>query len=203
MADASTSSPDEEKIAPEQSETPSQSAERGDDATLQSKVAELELSVAQYKDQLLRKAAEFENYKRRTENDYAAMVRFSTEEMITRLLPILDDFERSMKSTRPQDPSAPGEEGSFYRGVEMIYAKFRKLLESHGVKEMEVLGKPFDPELHDALLQVPNSSVPPHTVLEVVDKGYTLHTKVIRHARVIVSADQQPELPAGGAEGAN
>ena len=141
--------------------------------------------------------AEFENYKRRTENDYAAMVRYSSEEMITRLLPVLDDFERSMKAGKPAD-GAP-EDGGFYRGVEMIYNKFRKLLDNHGVKEMEVLGKPFDPALHDALLQVPNSSVPPHTVLEVVDKGYLLHEKVIRHARVIVSADTTETPDAAGA----
>jgi molecular chaperone GrpE len=200
MAEESALSQGEEKNIPEESESPALTAESGGTAALDAKVAELEQSVTQVKDQLLRKAAEFENYKRRTENDYAAMVRFSTEEMITRLLPILDDFERSMKIGRPQEPA--GEDGGFYRGMELIYAKFRKLLESHDVKEMEVLGKPFDPELHDALLQVPNNGVPPHTVLEVVDKGYTLHDKVIRHARVIVSADQTAEAPADENAGA-
>jgi molecular chaperone GrpE len=189
MAEESALSPDPAKPLPGESATaPGPTVEPGETAALQAKVVDLEQSVGQLKDQLLRKAAEFENYKRRTENDYSAMVRFSTEEMITRLLPILDDFERSMKASKAQDGAA--EDGSFYRGVELIYAKFRKLLESHDVKEMEVLGKPFDPSLHDALLQVPNSSVPPHTVLEVVDKGYLLHDKVIRHARVVVSADQ-------------
>lgn len=195
MADESALSPEEQKTSLEESVMPpSQPAEPAEPIASSSKAAELEQTVAQLKDQLLRKAAEFENYKRRTENDYAAMVRFSSEEMITRLLPVLDDFERSMKAGKPAE-GAP-EDGGFYRGVEMIYNKFRKLLEHHGVKEMEVLGKPFDPALHDALLQVPNSSVPPHTVLEVVDKGYLLHEKVIRHARVIVSADTAAE-PSG------
>jgi molecular chaperone GrpE len=201
MADESALSPDPAKPLPEETVMPSAPAlETGETAAIQAKLAELEQTVGQLKDQLLRKAAEFENYKRRTENDYAAMVRFSTEEMITRLLPIIDDFDRSMKAGKPQEGTS--EDGSFYRGVELIYAKFRKLLESHDVKEMEVLGKPFDPSLHDALLQVPNSSVPPHTVLEVVDKGYLLHDKVIRHARVIVSADQSDAAQADPA-GAN
>ena len=110
---------------------PSDTGESEESAPLQTKIAELEQSVNQFKDQLLRKAAEFENYKRRTENDYSAMVRFSTEEMIAKLLPILDDFERSMKISRSQDaPANPsGEEGSFYRGMEMIFSKFRKMLE--------------------------------------------------------------------------
>jgi molecular chaperone GrpE len=201
MAEESALSPDPTKPRPEETATASAPAQDpGETAALQAKVSELEQSVAQLKDQLLRKAAEFENYKRRTENDYAAMIRFSSEEMITRLLPILDDFERSMKAGRTQD-AAP-DDGSFARGVELIYAKFRKLLESHDVKEMEVLGKPFDPSLHDALLQVPNSSVPPHTVLEVVDKGYLLHDKVIRHARVVVSADQS-DAPQADPAGVN
>ena len=201
MADEPLLSPDEEKTGPDgmrDAETHGEDA--GDLTPAQGRIAELESSVNQFKDQLLRKAAEFENYKRRTENDYAAMVRFSTEEMIVRLLPILDDFERSMKSAKAQEGTA--DEASFYRGIEMIYAKFRKLLDGHGVKEMEVLGKPFDPELHDALLQVPNSTVPPHTVLEVVDKGYMLHDKVVRHARVIVAADQASELPPDDVLGA-
>lgn len=200
MADESTLSPEEQNMTPEGDAAPGASqSEGGEGSPVQARIAELEHSVNQLKDQLLRKAAEFENYKRRTENDYAAMIRFSTEEMIAKLLPILDDFERSMKTGRPQDGPAPADDGGFTRGIEMIYAKFRKLLESHAVKEMDVLGKPFNPELHDALLQVPNRDVPPHTILEVVDKGYLLHDKVIRHARVIVSADQPQENLSDGA----
>ncbi len=194
MADESVPSAEDEKSLREEAVDSERENARDDIGSLETRIAELEQSLTQFKDQLLRKAAEFENYKRRTESDYSAMVRFSTEEMIVRLLPILDDFERSMKSGRPAEGTL--DDASFYRGIEMIYAKFRKLLETHGVKEMEVLGKPFDPELHDALLQVPNSDVAPHTILEVVDKGYTLHDKVVRHARVIVSADQVSELPS-------
>ncbi len=188
----------EENILNQQQQAPESSKEPGDAA--QAKIAELEESVNQYKDQLLRKAAEFENYKRRTENDLASMVRFSTEELITKLLPVLDDFERSLKMSKERGGTSENgnDESGFIRGVELIYAKFKKLLETHGVKEMSVIGQPFDPNLHDALLQMPKEGVPPHTVIEQVDKGYMLHDKVIRHARVIVSADQSGESDVNG-----
>jgi molecular chaperone GrpE len=188
----------EEKILNQQQQDAESPKEQDDPA--QAKIAELEESVNQYKDQLLRKAAEFENYKRRTENDLASMVRFSTEELITKLLPVLDDFERSLKMSKERGgPSENGnDESGFIRGVELIYAKFKKLLETHGVKEMNVIDQPFDPNLHDALLQMPKEGVPPHTVIEQVDKGYMLHDKVIRHARVIVSADQSGETDGNG-----
>ena len=153
---------------------------------LAAKVVELENSISQYKDQLLRKAAEFENYKRRTENDYASVIRYSSEELITKLLPVIDDFERSLKAIQQ---SKPGTDDVFARALELIYNKLVKILDAQGVKHFDVVGTPFDPQLHDALLQVPRNDVPPHTVVEEVEKGYRLHDKVIRHARVVVSAD--------------
>jgi molecular chaperone GrpE len=120
----------------------------------QSKIIELENSVNQYKDQLLRKAAEFENYKKRVENDYNTMVKFSNESLILELLPALDDFNRSMKAL--QNNQAPNgnstNNDSFKQGIELIYNKLKKLLENQGVKEFESIGKPFDPYYHDALL---------------------------------------------------
>lgn len=183
---------DENTLKPEGStpddQPPKQIPELGEVEMLSAKVAELESSVAQYKDQLLRKAAEFENYKRRTENDYASIIKFSNEELIVKLLPVLDDFERSLKAGRNQKFN--GETEKFREGVELICSKFIKVLEKVGVKPLEVVGKPFDPQLHEALLQVPKKDVPPHTVVEEIDKGYTLNDKVVRHARVIVSTDE-------------
>ena len=148
MADESALSPAEENDMPNGGEIPSAPVAPDELAALQARVTELEQGVNQYKDQLLRKAAEFENYKRRTESDYASMIRYSTEEMITKLLPVLDDFERFMKTGAAGSGS---DEGSFFRGAELIFAKFKKLLDTHGVTEMEVIGKPFNPELHDPL----------------------------------------------------
>ena len=165
---------------------------------LKVKIAELENIVNQLKDQLLRKAAEFDNYKKRVENDYAAIIKFSNENMILKLLPVLDDFERSMKMSKNSTSEVQAEpsqtqtadENSFALGIELIYNKLKKILELEGVKTFDTIGKPFDTEYHDALLQIPKPDVPPHTVVEEIEKGYMLNDKVIRHAKVIVSSDE-------------
>ena len=165
-------------------------AERGDSPKqsksevelLAEKISDLEKQCAQLKDQLLRKAAEFDNYKRRTENDFASLSRFAGENIIAQLLPVLDDFNRSLKTARERAETDP-----FYKGIELIYAKFTKVLEGQGLKTMEVVGKEFNVDFHDALMQMPRADVPPHTILEEVEKGYLLFDKVIRHAKVVVS----------------
>src|ERR1041385_5625430 len=172
-----------EEKTPEQSEA----------EMLRAKISELEDNLSQLKDQLLRKAAEFDNYKKRVENDYASMVKFANEELISAVLPVLDDFHRSIKmsqgTTFEEDPSEPNNREALLRGMGLIYNKLMKILESQGVKTFDSLGKPFDPYYHDALLQVPKNDIPPHTVIEEVEKGYLLHDKVIRHAKVIVSGE--------------
>ncbi len=180
--------------------TPQVPAEAPPPPDVQAKDLQLKLEAAEklaesYKDQLLRKAAEFENYKKRTEADYLNLIKNANEGLIASLIPILDDFSRSMKSGREVK-----EHESFFRGVELIYNKFIKLLESHGLAPFESVGKPFDVEYHDALLQMPRADVPPHTVVEEIERGYRLFDKVIRHAKVIVSAEPEhpPHVPTDG-----
>ena len=161
--------------------------EKSEAAILTEKIVELEKQVAQLKDQLLRKAAEFDNYKRRTENDFASLTKFAGENIIVQLLPVLDDFNRSLKSVKDKAENDP-----FTKGVELIYAKLSKALEAQGLKTMDVIGKEFNVAFHDALMQMPRADVPSHTVIEEVEKGYLLFDKVIRHAKVVVSSE-----PAG------
>jgi len=162
---------------------------------LSAKIGELEQSISQYKDQLLRKAAEFENYKKRTENDYGSIIKYSNEDLISKLLPVVDDFERSLKALQKNKPAG---DDIFAKALELIHNKLVKILEAQGVKHFEVLGLPFDPQLHDALMQLPRSDVPPHTVIEEVEKGYRLQDKVIRHARVVVSSEAEPGAQTSG-----
>ena len=164
------------------------SQEKSETAVLTERIAELEKQSAQLRDQLLRKAAEFDNYKRRTENDFAALTKYAAENIITQLVPILDDFNRSLKSIKEK-----GENDSLVKGIELIYTKFIKVLEAQGLKTMDVVGKEFNVDVHDALMQVPRADVPPHTVLEEVEKGYLLFDKVIRHAKVVVSTTPAEE----------
>ncbi len=190
---------EEKEMAPEQSD---KSAGEKQLEALTAKVSELETSLAQMKDQLLRKAAEFENYKRRTENDYANIVRFANEELVASLLPVIDDLHRSLKMKeklaesqqisvvhQPENLQRQNGNDDFLRGMELIYAKLLKILEDEGIKQFDSVGRPFDPAYHDALLQMPRADVPPHTIIEEVERGYTFHDKVIRHAKVIVSSE--------------
>lgn len=154
---------------------------------LKHKIEEVQKQANAFKDQFLRKAAEFENYKRRTENDSAGLIRYANEALINSLLPILNDVVRSLKAG-----SENKDYDAFYRGVELIHSKFSKILEIQGLIPFESVGKPFDVEYHDALLQMPKEGVPPHTVIEEVERGYKLNDKVLRHAKVIVSAAPSP-----------
>jgi molecular chaperone GrpE len=143
---------------------------------------ELQKQVEMYKDLLLRKAAEFENYKRRSEQEMASVIKYANEALLLELLPVVDDLERSLKHCK--------ENANFealLKGVELIYQKFVKALEGRGVKTFETVGKEFNVDYHDALMQVPRDDVPPFTVVEEVEKGYMLNDKVLRHAKVIVS----------------
>lgn len=142
--------------------------------------------LAVMKDTLLRKVAEFENYKKRTEGEISNYIKYASEHLIKQLIPVYDDFLRTT------DSIGKGETKDFEtlkKGFESIYNKFENILKKEGLKEMEVLGKEFDVNLCDALLQIPKEDVAPHTILEVVEKGYFLKDKVLRHAKVVVSAE--------------
>ena len=160
---------------------------------------QLEESTSQmntYKDQLLRLAAEFENFRKRTEAEKTEFVKYSHEKIIKDLLPILDDFERALANGKKSTDF-----DSFYKGVEMIYQKLQKAFDEKGVKPIESLGKEFDVMYHDVLMQMQKPGVPPHTIIEEVERGYTLHGKVIKHAKVIVAAEQPAESAGDDAAG--
>jgi len=146
--------------------------------------AELEAKVSELQDQLLRKAAEFDNYKRRTENDQLNLLSFAAESFITKILPVIDDFERSLDHISDAESAEAIKEG-----IVLVYDKLLKILDEQGVKKIDSVGKPFNVDYHDALMQVKDDTVPAHTVVEEVEKGYMYKDKVIRHAKVIVSED--------------
>lgn len=155
---------------------------------LEEKISELEKNNSELKDAFLRKAAEFENYKRRTENDQLNIIKYAAEPFIKSILTIYDDLERSLTHVNGDNNFE-----SLKKGLELIYDKFTKILNSHGIKKIDAVGQPFDVELHEALMQRPAEGVPPHTVLEVLEHGYIYKDKVIRHAKVIVSSETTSE----------
>lgn len=148
------------------------------------KIKSLEAEVNQYKELALRKAAEFENYKRRTENDQLNLLKYAAESLIIKLLPIVDDLERSLSHMTEETDIQKIKEG-----VQLIYNKFMKTLDEQGVKKIEAIGKQFDVEFHSALMQRNDESLPPNTVIDELETGYVYKDRVIRHAKVIVNGE--------------
>ncbi len=142
----------------------------------------LQGEVHNLKDQLLRKAAEFDNYKRRTEREFLDNIQNASQDLIVELLPIIDDLERSIAHAREAEQDAP-----MLQGIELIYKNLIALLEKRGLKAIEAVGQEFDPDKHNALMQMESDKYESGHVVEEHVKGYTLNDKVIRHAQVIVA----------------
>lgn len=149
---------------------------------LSEKIKELESTINQWQDKYLRKVAEFENYKRRSENDQLNLIKYAAESFIIKLLDVIDDFERSLSHIKDAKDASTIEEG-----IRLVYNKLMKSLEEQGIKKIDAVGQPFDVHLHEAVMQMQNDSVPAHTVLEEVQSGYIYKDRVIRHSKVIVS----------------
>lgn len=136
------------------------------------------------KDQLLRKVAEFENFKRRTEREKEQLALYVSERMFSRLVEILDDLHAALEAGRKSEDYA-----SMVSGVEMIHTKAMKMYEEHGVRPLVVPeNAPFNVDEHEALMHVPHPEIAEGNVVQQVQRGYKLHEKVIRHAKVITSA---------------
>ncbi len=144
----------------------------------------LEEDRTRMSDLLKRKAAEFENYKRRTENDLSLMFKYAGEDLLKKILPIYDDLGRSLQHAEETEDYK-----SLIDGIKLIYSNFTKQLEEVGIQKIDPKGEQFDFNFHEALLQQPSTEVPAETVLQVVEIGYLYKDKVIKHAKVIVSTE--------------
>jgi molecular chaperone GrpE len=133
-------------------------------------------------DQLLRKVAEFDNYKKRTEREFFERVQNANEKLITELLPVLDDMERAIGHAEKSD-----EVNSLLEGTGLIQKKMIDILKKQGLETLPATGEDFDPDKHDALMQVEKENVESGMIIEEHLKGYTLNGKVIRHSQVIVA----------------
>ena len=147
----------------------------GDLASLQQQNSEL-------KDKYLRLFAEFDNYKKRTVKEKIDLMRTAAQDTLTALLPVLDDFDRAKKIA--DDPKT---EENFSEGVSLVYQKLYKVLKQMGLEPMDSTDGAFDPELHEAITEIP---VPDESmkgkIVDTIEKGYLLKDKIIRHAKVVV-----------------
>lgn len=150
----------------------------GEDSELEIIKAELD----DMKDKYLRKVAEFDNYKRRNAKERMELIQTAGREVITDMLDVLDDCDRAQKQLETSEDATAAKEG-----IMLVFNKLRSTLQARGVKSMETLNKPFDPDLHEAISEIPAPSDDlKGKVVDEIMKGYYLNDKIIRHAKVVV-----------------
>lgn len=185
MSDKETQVEEMEVVSEEQA-APVQPSEAVDDTSEQ-----LAAELQQAREQVLRQAAEFQNYRRRMEREYATQLQRGQIQVMEPMLNVLDDFRRSLDAA--EQVAEQNEGGPAYDalkvGVELVYQNFSDVLKKLGVEYIEAVGQPFDENLHEALMQQPApEGTEPGTVLAEMQRGYRLGDRVLRHSRVIVAS---------------
>jgi len=152
------------------------------DGPEQTEEERLREDLAKEKDKFLRLFAEFENYKRRTSKERMDLFKTAGQEVIVSLLPVLDDFERALKEL------SKSEDKEMFKGVELINGKLKEALKSKGLEELHVKsGDIFDADIHEAITQIPAPSKKLQgKILDVIEKGFKLGDRIIRHPKVVV-----------------
>ena len=152
-----------------------------------------ELQLAQEKaaenwDKLLRKEAEMQNVRRRSENELANAHKYGIERFAQELLAVVDSFEQALShnAQAPEDSAK-----SFVEGMELTYKQLLNALEKFGVKQIDPLGEPFDPQFHEAISMQESADTKPNHVMAVLQKGFTVHERVLRAARVIIAKAEE------------
>ncbi|SRR5699024_532263 len=132
-------------------------------------------------DRMLRIQAEFDNFKRRTKREREADRKYKAQDLANKLLPVIDNFERAFETEVPEEAN------SFVEGMSMVYRQLTEALKSEGVEVIETIGKPFDPNIHHAVMQVEDEETDSEVIVEELQKGYMLKDRVIRPAMVKVN----------------
>ncbi len=146
------------------------------------KIAEIEKKLAELTDKYLRLSAEFDNYRKRTLREKIEMIKTASDSVMRNILPVIDDFERAIKSIE-----ASMDSNAIKEGIHLIYNKFNDFIKQNGIKEIDALGNEFNTDLHEAITKIPAPSEEMKgKIIDVIQKGYTLNDKVIRFAKVVV-----------------
>ena len=144
---------------------------------------ELRQQVGELKEKYVRLYAEFENFKKRSIREKIDWMKTAAQDTMTALLPVLDDFDRAKKFSSGENDKG----GGLSEGVELVYQKLYKTLNQKGLEPMESTGQVFDPELHEAISEIPAPSEDMKgKIIDTIEKGYRLNEKIIRHAKVVV-----------------
>lgn len=150
-------------------------------------------SASEYHDKMLRALAEMENLRKRLDKEKKDFYNLANQELISELLPVLDNFDRSLSAADATPASNP-----YRQGIEMIYKQLEEVLEKQGLEEIKAVGESFDPFFHEAVQQEETDKYPDSTVLEVLLKGYLLKGKLLRPAAVKVSRKISPSPDESG-----
>ncbi len=138
--------------------------------------------IEELTDRLTRQMAEFDNFRKRTEKEKSQMYEIGAKDIIDKILPVVDNFERGLLAVKEEEKEAP-----FVHGMEMIYKQLMTTLEGVGVKPIEAVGKEFDPDFHNAVMHVDDESLGENIVAEELQKGYMYRDSVVRHSMVKVA----------------
>lgn len=158
-------------------------SQHAEELTLEEQLSKAQEKIAELNDKYLRQVAEFDNYRKRVIKEKAELIRNGGEKIISSILPVLDDFDRAEANIEKM-----GDVDSLKEGVKLIIEKFTKLLRQEGLEKMDVIGKDFDTDFHEAIAMVPGQPDEMRgKVIDCVMAGYTLNDKVIRHAKVAVA----------------
>ncbi|WP_276356297.1 nucleotide exchange factor GrpE [Cohnella caldifontis] len=171
----------EQPIAEGQASSEEEGGEAGAPAE-DPRIEELRKQAEENHNRFLRAQADFDNYRRRTQKEKEELAQYASLKLVGQLLPVLDNFERAMSTSGESQGS-----DSFVKGIDMIFRQLSQVLEAEGLRKMEPVGSPFDPELHQAIMQVESEEYEEGIVAEVVQNGYWLKDKVLRPAMVKVS----------------
>lgn len=151
-------------------------------AALKEEIEELNIQLSEAKDKYLRLFAEFDNFKKRNMKERLDIIKSASQDTMSALLPVLDDFDRAKKSA--DDEASPE---SFSEGMNMLYNKFYTVVGNKGLKKMESTGEVFDPEIHEAITKIPAPSEDMKgKIIDTIEAGFTLNDKIIRHAKVVI-----------------
>jgi molecular chaperone GrpE len=162
-------------------------------SSMESKIAELESSLAEAKDRYLRTAADFDNFKKRSRQQQLETIQHASADLIARLLPALDDLHKAL-----DHKPAGGVDESWVKGLELSVRKLEEALSAHGLEPIHAVGVPFDPKLHEAIGYEESAEYPEDTVTSELRRGYRIRDRVVRPALVKVA--RPPELPASDGE---
>ena len=149
---------------------------------LKARLAKSEEQTKELEDRLLRLAAEFDNYKKRMAKEFGYLIKNANENLILQLLDTLDNFQRALNSAKTSDDYE-----SFHKGVELIYNHLKEILTKEGLKEIEAIGKPFDPNFHEAVTQAESDKYKEGVIMDEISKGYMLNNRLLRASKVVVS----------------